>query len=404
MKVSIPVYDVGIIGAGPAGSFCAYLLAKSGFKVILIEASPVLKRKVCGEYLCPTGVELLREQGFGEYLESHFLPIRGMKLVSPRYQYVKTYFPDFVSGSALGFSIPRDQFDSFLLAQAIQVGVTVKLGTRALRFTLNQSWNIALSDSSSVSCRLLVGADGRRSMVAKHLNLQLPASSKRVAIHCFLETKHLNERLGEMHIFEDGSYIGINPVEITRSNISLVCDVSKLKTFGSAEEVLRSYLMRSPWIQNAYEIPESKIPFSTTFPITYRTRSVVSQQCALIGDASGFIDPLTGEGIYNALWSAHCLAQKLSELKNRSNIEAIEEQLLRYAREKKKHFRQKTILSKSFQKVIQHRSLCELIAFFLVPSQKRANIFIGIVGNVYRPLQGLLLLLKTFFSSIEPAL
>ncbi|MEK7483879.1 MAG: FAD-dependent monooxygenase [Planctomycetota bacterium] len=403
MKIAVPDYDVGIIGAGPAGSFCAYLLANAGFKVLLLEASAEIKRKICGEYLCPTGLELLRQQGFGEYLETHFLPIFGMKLVSPTYQFVKTYFPDFVSRSAQGISVPRDQFDTFLFEKAKQGGVHAKIGIRALRFHLDLFWNIQLSDQTSASCKILIGADGRRSIVAKHLNLHLPSSSKRVAVHCFLQAKHKNERLGEMHIFDDGSYIGINPVEEKRSNISLVCDVDILKKMGTVAKVLHFYLNRSPLIRDSYEIPETDISFSTTFPITYRTRSAIGPQCALIGDASGFIDPLTGEGIYNALWTAHFLAQKLCELAKPLEPKEIEKKLQEYARGKKRQFRQKVFLSKVFQNVIQHQSLCEGIAFFLIPSQKRANIFIGIIGNVYNPLYGLFLFFKSFFPQVGPS-
>lgn len=402
MNTNCSHYDVGIIGAGPAGSFCAYLLAKQGFRVILVEASPSFKRKVCGEYLCPAGVKLLQQYGFGEYLDQHFLPIYGMKLVAPSFRSVKTYFASSDSKNAYGISTPRDHFDRFLAQEAEKAGATVLLKKRALHFQQQPPfWNVHFSDQTQFSCKLLIGADGRRSVVAKHLKLKAQLQNSRVAVHCFLSSKKQNERFGEMHIFKDGSYIGINPVEENKSNISLVCDIHLLKKAGNVEHVLRSYLQQSPMIFNQYEIPTDFLKFSTTYPITYHTTSVIGPQCALIGDAAGFIDPLTGEGMYNALWTASFLAQKISETSHPFKEKTLENTLRQYARGKKQQFRQKSFVSKMFQRIIRSQFLCERVADVLVPNQKRANIFIRMVGNLYQPFYGLFLFLKSFIPLFE---
>lgn len=85
---------IGIIGAGPAGSMAAYLLSKAGHHVQVLERKRSIQRNVCGEYLCPKGVELLGRLNLLNPLTSDFLPLYGMVLASPEDEVITSYFPD----------------------------------------------------------------------------------------------------------------------------------------------------------------------------------------------------------------------------------------------------------------------------------------------------------------------
>jgi 2-polyprenyl-6-methoxyphenol hydroxylase-like FAD-dependent oxidoreductase len=101
----------------------------------------------------------------------------------------------------------------------------------------------------------------------------------------------------------------------------------------------------------------------------------------LIGDASGFIDPLTGEGMASAIRTAFIL---IDEIKKRATIQEAFEH---YGLRRKEEFRNKEILNLGFQKIIKSPSLCEVVAQTLGLSRRLRNTFIGVIGNVYDPVE-----------------
>ena len=103
----------------------------------------------------------------------------------------------------------------------------------------------------------------------------------------------------------------------------------------------------------------------------------------MIGDASGFLDPLTGEGMTRAFESTLLLSHALE------NHQSLALSLKAYQREKKKVTNDKNRLNTIFQFIIKNTAISNFVGFFLAENRRRADIFIGIIGNVYTPLIGL---------------
>ena len=122
------------------------------------------------------------------------------------------------------------------------------------------------------------------------------------------------------------------------------------------------------------------------FPIQSEVKCVASKKFALIGDAGGFVDPLTGEGMYNAFLTAEILAESILE---NGRAFDLSDASSKYIKLKKMQTDQKRRLNIFFQWFIRRPILVESLAILLSWSQRRANSFIGIIGNVYRPLEGL---------------
>lgn len=387
---------IAIIGAGPAGSFSAYLLSTLGHEVHLFEQKAELKRRVCGEYLCPMGVDLIRKHGLKNVLLKGFMQLDGMVLNDVKAnRVIKAYFPKLVHSSS-GVSVNRKIFDENLLKLATTNRVSYHPNHRLMKLQkLKNGYSLffAKGDDDShlpaLDFDFLIAADGRNSHVARLLKHSPKVDSTRVALHTYLPRKtELGLRLGEMHIFSDGSYCGLNPISDDEVNFSIVCDAREISNKTKILDFMNSKIHESQRLSTMFDPITNLEDVKTSSPLTHKNYYVAGENLAYVGDASGFIDPLTGEGIANALLSADLLYASMIESRT------LEEALCNYKKEKKKVQFQKYILNTIFQFVIRKPFLVSIVSTFLQTSEKRANTFIGIIGNIFTPVEGVLKLIK----------
>lgn len=390
-------FDVLIVGAGPAGAFLAHKLASSGLRTLVVEKNLTPKRKVCGEYLCPLGVELLKREGLENQIVGEFLTLRGMLVVTSKGTEVDTNFP--FREKYHGVSVNRKIFDSNLIEQAKSSGANFKMGVEVRKINqIADRWSVETNMGTFVT-HMLVGADGRGSIVSKTFQNDIPNEGKRVAIHVLVENKTENIRRGEMHLFENGAYIGLNPTGDKEINFSLVLDAEELRELGGPLETLNHYLEKSKNLSSRFSKFSDSDKISTAFPIQHQTNSIIPRHnVALIGDAAGFVDPLTGEGMYNAMLSASLLASEITK-NAKENLKISKNVFLRYQKQYSKVLKQKIVLNRFFQILIRKPKAVEWVAKFLLKKQSRADVFIGIIGNIYSPIIGLFKLILNTRSS-----
>lgn len=404
---------VGIVGAGPAGGLAACLFSKAGHQVTLFERKSQVDRKVCGEYLCPMGVKLLKNLGllgFQDVSKNQSKTVKGlqawpkldgMNLISPNGVKVKCLFPK-INGIDSGASLNRKIFDQGLIDLAMDMGAEIKEGitvTSAIKKSDQWLVRVCLLETSSIDSDeqkkfkqeehyfdLLIVADGRQSKIGHFLGHIKKINTDRAALHLYLPRHAFwGERLGEMHIFNDGSYCGINPLDDQEVNFSIVVDSLKLKEKRPIE-IINEYLKKSPELLKSFDYishnQESDIKVVTA--LKNKNHFIAGNGLAYVGDAAGFIDPLTGEGIYNALSSSLLLFNSISKSEN------LEHALFNYRVQKKLSGLEKSMLNYFFQYLIKRPRLVEFVAHFLKKSSKRSDVFIGIIGNIYKPLEGIL--------------
>lgn len=365
-----------IVGAGPAGLGLGILLRRKGYKTIIIDKEQGPHRPVCGEYLSPQGVGYMEKMGLSHLL-SGFEPIWGMRLTAPSGSSVLARFPEKKRGAA----IHRQELQLRLSALYLELGGELVFGEQILDAQEEGGGISIKTNARTYQCDALIGADGRLSQVAKIAGLEREADENpRVAIHCYLAPKRPLSHHGQMHILADGSYVGINPLHGREVNFSIVTNASTVNKFGGVKNLLNHYLENQTALkQQFHPITHEKI--KTTFPISCHREKVAQGRIALIGDASGFIDPLTGEGITTALKTACLLAEKIE-----TNPD-LESAFSAYARARKTQYRQKEQLNLALQWVIKHPMVCEGIALLLRSSARLRSDFIGVIGNIYTPSQ-----------------
>ncbi len=312
-------YDIIICGAGPAGSLTAHGLTRKRpeLRILLLDAEIAPRHRPCGEYLSPGAVGILARAGLEQaVLASGAAPLPGTLLSGTRGSLAITHGkvlgwqPD----RPFGLGIRRERFDRVLQDAAGQ-HVELVRGSRLLQFTRTGSqWKIRLSSPQGereCTAGLLVGADGRQSVVRRQSGLDRPLRRKRFALVCRAYGFDYRARV-EMHLGPMGQ-IGVCPLGDGEVNLNLLLagPTAALLRQRPLATLMRAALASTPSL--AGRVAALRLsPVLATGSLPQRSRAVIADGICLVGDASGFCDPFSGEGMTLAMTGAEILAESLA--------------------------------------------------------------------------------------------
>ncbi len=311
-------YDVVISGAGPAGSFAALRLAQAGARVLLMDRARFPREKLCGDTLNPGAMALLRAHGLGDDVARLGLPIDGMVVTSGTGVRIEGRYGD----GLVGCAIRRRDLDRRLLDAALSAGAAFEDHTtvvgplvagvaRRSRVVGVRVRGLA-GDVVSVPARVTIAADGRRSPVALALGLaRHPRWPRRWAIGAYYDGVAGCGRVGEMHV-RPGSYIGVAPSTGGLANVCLV--TSAREGFATPTAMLDRAIAGDPLLRDRFSMAARVTGAITLGPLALDASAAGIDGLLLAGDAAGFVDPMTGDGMHLALRGGQLAARVALEM------------------------------------------------------------------------------------------
>lgn len=290
-------WDVLVVGAGPAGALAARQTAKLGARTLLVDRAKFPRAKVCGGCFNARSAKLLERVGLGDLL--------------PRCQAVPTREVEIaMAGSSLrlpmagGYALSRETFDAALIEEAIAAGAQFLSETRALRSEVAGDVRIAElaceEGTGEVRSRVLLAADGLGGRLLD--GRPLPAEpSSRLGGGVLLQDETSGYRPGtiSMGVGREG-YVGVVRVEEGRLNVAAAFDPAAVKEHGMAS--LAQRILRGAGLPSIEGLGSAE--WRGTPLLSRRAQSVAGERILALGDATGYVEPFTGEGMAWAMVAA----------------------------------------------------------------------------------------------------
>jgi geranylgeranyl reductase family protein len=316
MTVSGLDCEVLVVGAGPAGSAVAAALAASGRDVVLLEARAHPRPKACAEYASPRILEELRRLGMSDDdWQPEALPLTGMRVIRGD-DAVDIRYRD-AAGPRTAWGVGRPSFDATLAQHAVARGARLLERSAFQRPVWGTDGRVTgarvrtAEGLLTISARWLVGADGARSRVAARLGVERRVTAPRRLgmVSHYDGVPELTDH-GEMHV-GPGWYVGLAPLAGGRLNVGMALPMNG-HPGATAKERFQAAIDGIPAVAERLRGRKRLTSIRGASPIGHRVSRAAGPGWLLVGDAAGFIDPFTGEGIYRALRSARAAAEAIA--------------------------------------------------------------------------------------------
>ena len=322
------VYDVIVVGAGPAGATAAYFLATGGKRVALLEKATFPRDKRCGDAWCEPALDILEEMGVIQELDAEGLVqwVRAGGLVSPSGLSFTSPDEGERESAPRVAAIRRMICDERIARAANGAGAELFQNASVSDVKLDDAlWTVRCKDGRSFSGRCLIAADGAKSKIARALGV-VKTGANSVASRQYIK--------GGTHNFSSDGVLLYPPYVLpgyvalfrhSNDDVDLGCyllpggrvPVTQLKS------LLETEVAKDPYVREALGDHAEPLERPGLSPLRLggepRTHG---ERFILLGDAAGQTDPLTGEGIHTAMIAAKIAARVLHEAFDEGDLSA----------------------------------------------------------------------------------
>ena len=379
-------YDIIIIGGGPAGTSAALFLEKKGYHIALLDQARFPRDKVCGEFISPAADDIFFELGILGSIEA-LNPTRLSGVVVSAYEssYLQVDYPFSSDGRAMtSLSVERSRLDNLMLSRVRNSKVDLMEGFKVtdLLFWDDNVCGVGGHDEAktrfNIKAKVVIDAGGRNSISLRRLNLrQVSSGEGKIALAAHWEGVKVDGRYCYMHISHPG-YTGIAPVGCNRANVVLVVGRNCLAGVD-VENFFRRTVLEN---QLRRKILGAGAPVEKVRVVDSLAYSVKKPKCGgllLVGDAAGFVDPFTGEGIYLSLRSSQLAVGVIEGAFDSSDFSKRQFQI--YDRIRREEFKKKNTLNKVLQRLIYTPSLCDRVVETLATQKELSSLLVGVIGD-----------------------
>ena len=319
--------DVCVVGGGPAGAIVAGRLAARGRDVVLLERSPESQWHACGVFSSPASVTALGRVGLDTgVLAAATQMIPAMRVEPPTGAPFRLTYGDGDTLRAPAVGFDRTALDAGLLALAAARGARIQRGVAVTAVTFPESPGVATlvtartpDGEAQIEAAIVVGADGIRSTVARLAGVvRAPPLGNRIGLTWHVADPRPDLPRDARMIVLDGAYCGLAPVPGGRVNIGIVLASrtwrAELAAAGAAAVTRRvlAAVPKAPDDPTDWTAAEACDPIAGAAPVGHRVARRAGPSWLLAGDAAGFIDPFTGEGLHRAIVSAELASDAIS--------------------------------------------------------------------------------------------
>jgi len=314
--------QVVVVGGGPAGSSLALRLAAAGVSVLLLDERAFPRSKPCGDCLSPGARPLLAELGLdGALAREGAAALAGWRLRTPAGRWFEGRFGTGPAGEPLTApALPRRELDALLLERAADAGARVREGVRVVDLVRERGrvTGVLARDRTGRESRLradlVAGADGLRSTVARRLGGVRTGPRSRLALVArYADVRPGSVRpgdgtvLGRMRVSGEGC-LGMAPVGGGRWNVTVVVPRGEAGAIAADRDGFLAARLAGYGAVADLAGARRLGPIEVTGPFEVSPRRVTAPGALLVGDAAGYFDPFTGQGIHGALAGARLAA------------------------------------------------------------------------------------------------
>jgi menaquinone-9 beta-reductase len=314
--------DVVVVGAGPGGSAAAHWLARAGAKVVLLERARFPRDKSCGDGVTGHSVEIMNDMGVTfDSFDGKGARTWGGRIGGPSGGVFEAEAPRGEDGRRIEcWCVPRMLLDHVLARAAVRAGATLREETSFTGLVRRDGavCGAEYSDRSgggTLTCKLVIGADGAHSNVARALGLsENPPAHLGYALRGYYEgIEGLSDKL-EIYYYDRRTLPGygwIFPIGDGLANVGIGIYMGELRrSRKKLRDLLDEFIARTPQVaarcRSARPVGRA---LGWPLPVSSANRPTVFDGALLVGDAAALVDPLSGEGIWTAMVSGRSAAR-----------------------------------------------------------------------------------------------